>query len=69
MEHLVVTTDAHAAGLEVELVYARAALRRAEVRITNIEAELGRVQRGAPETADVQQVPENTADPRPKARR
>ena len=58
--------DAHAAALEVELVYARQALRRAEARITGIEAELRRIREGAPETATAEAAPEQAVPPKPR---
>jgi outer membrane protein TolC len=60
-----VSSPSHNAALEVELVYARAALARAEARIKNIEAELRRARGGAPETATVE-APEQAVPPKPR---
>lgn len=58
--------EAFATALEAELVYARAALARAEARINGIEAELRRIREGAPETATLSAAPEQAVPPKPR---
>lgn len=61
-------SDAYVAALKAELAYAEAALRRAESRINDIEAELRRIREGAPETASLSAAPERAVPPKPRGR-
>lgn len=57
--------EAYITALQQELVAAHAAVRRAQERVSDIEAELRRAQGGAPETATVE-APEQAVPPKPR---